>query len=621
MAIQQDEHKHSTIFRKIFSRLFLAGILPLLAITGAGVTLLYFSYTESNERLEQTLLAQKRSEVDRFIRQTLETFEIFVGYDADESISQQDQDFLLDGILRSNNELRDVSFIATLGGNDGRGIETARLVRGTTMFTLRSRKDDAAYLIASQGHAYISGVTWDNAVAYVTIASPVRNKNGTIVAVLSGELKLTRLQQLFQAASFGNGGTILLLDETGHVLAHSQDASLLNHDAASLPVREEPFRAILTKKGLSAGEVLASSLPLANPRWLFVAEWPVKDAFAPLISFILQIALVGILLIITLLVLATVQAREVVRPIRALQQFAQRIGRGEFWKPVQIRTRDELEELGESLTRMANDLARLQEVRSTEVRAQALAQAIEKEHELDEAKDVLLTTASHQFRTPVSVLNWNISLLKNMNLPKEAQDLVGGISEHTANLSMIASDLLNATAFGAGYVAQPGPEPLALGLLLDEAMKRYRQDAEKKALTITREYPELPTAVQGSYGALRILFEALVSNAITYTPQGGSIQAVVQDMQDGTVGVMLRDSGIGIPEKEQEYLFTAFFRASNAIVAKNVGTGLGLFVARNIAVGHGGTIRFASQEGKGSEFIIILPKQLPNIKKQDIDNN
>lgn len=637
MKFGKKEQKRSSIFRKVFGRLVLVGILPIITIAIAGGIILYLAYHQSAEDFEKTLLAQKRVEVDRYVRETLKSFELYINLaDQSDLLTNCSLSELLEGYLLAYPNLDEVSFIKTfptsllsrergteeleqcyeeslLAHEQPSGKEMARIVRDSPEHELRSFSNDGAYLQAREGRSSISWVVWKNNIPVVRIMAPVRQQGSVeaadnLIAVLTGELNLSGLQQFFQSSSFGREGAFYLLDEQGHVLAHSGAVAELFQDAANVRDEASTSGSIITTTTLSGKRSLVVAVPATLTKWTFIAEWPVTDAFGPLINLLWQSAFIAVLLGAAIFLFSTRQAHEIVNPIRLLQAAAARIGRGELWGSIEVQTRDELQDLGESLQRMAGDLARLQEIRSTEVRAQALAQAVEKEQELDEAKDSLLTNASHQFRTPISVLNWNIDLLKTMQLPPDAAPLLEGIAEHAGNLSAIAGDLLNATAFGSGYVAQEGTAPVDLAQILNEVLDRYHIAAERKKLRVSRQFPETPLMVVGSYGALRILFEALVANAVTYTNEGGEIQVVVQEQPDGTIACSLRDTGIGIPKMDQDKLFTAFFRASNAIVAKNVGTGLGLFVARNIAAGHRGSIFVGSEEGKGTEFIVVLPR-------------
>jgi signal transduction histidine kinase len=98
-----------------------------------------------------------------------------------------------------------------------------------------------------------------------------------------------------------------------------------------------------------------------------------------------------------------------------------------------------------------------------------------------------------------------------------------------------------------------------------------------------------------------------VDNAIYYTSAGGNIRVELVD-KPAAVGLRVIDDGIGVPRSEQHHLFTKFYRAGNARKARPDGTGLGLFMAKKVVLGHGGSIIFDSQEGKGSSFGFVLSK-------------
>ena len=103
------------------------------------------------------------------------------------------------------------------------------------------------------------------------------------------------------------------------------------------------------------------------------------------------------------------------------------------------------------------------------------------------------------------------------------------------------------------------------------------------------------------------MLENLVSNAIKYTPSGGSVSLTLGVGESNHLRIEIRDTGIGIPAEEQAQLFGEFFRASNAKAVSEHGTGLGLAIVKQTAELHGGTIRVESKESEGSTFTVDLP--------------
>jgi signal transduction histidine kinase len=115
-----------------------------------------------------------------------------------------------------------------------------------------------------------------------------------------------------------------------------------------------------------------------------------------------------------------------------------------------------------------------------------------------------------------------------------------------------------------------------------------------------------PLPVRGDANRLAQVVGNLLSNAIKYSPEGGTVEVVGED-EDGVVFMSVRDEGVGIPEDQQERIFTKFFRG-DAAASGIAGTGLGLAFARAVVEAHGGRISFKSDAGHGSTFWVELPR-------------
>jgi len=134
----------------------------------------------------------------------------------------------------------------------------------------------------------------------------------------------------------------------------------------------------------------------------------------------------------------------------------------------------------------------------------------------------------------------------------------------------------------------------------------YTEIAKRKSLTLEYEKPDkkLPQ-VKVDVEKIRLVISNLIENAIKYTPVKGTIKVKVS-LEDGRVQVAVKDTGVGILKEQQERIFTKFFRGANVMRMETEGTGLGLFIAKNIVETHGGKIWFESEEGKGTTFIFNL---------------
>ena len=195
-------------------------------------------------------------------------------------------------------------------------------------------------------------------------------------------------------------------------------------------------------------------------------------------------------------------------------------------------------------------------------------------------------------------------LLEEEELTADQREYLAAIFRGSERLTGLIDDLLLMTQIQSGGV------PLELGeAMLADLISRSAEAAEPFAnskhidLRIDAE-PALATT--GDSKRLGQMIDNLVSNAIKYTPNGGSVSITATHTGE-TATIAVRDSGIGIPKGEQAQMFDRFFRASNARSSGINGTGLGLAITRGIVEAHGGTIGFESDERTGTTFRVTLP--------------
>jgi signal transduction histidine kinase len=219
-------------------------------------------------------------------------------------------------------------------------------------------------------------------------------------------------------------------------------------------------------------------------------------------------------------------------------------------------------------------------------------------------KDEFLALVSHELRTPMTSIQGYTELLQSEELTGEQYDYLTVIGRNSARLLSLVEDLLVMTQI------QSGGLPLKLGdVLLSDLIARSSEAAKPFAESkdIDLEIDTEPgIATQGDPERLGQVLDNVVSNAIKYTPNGGGVAVSMTHTRE-TATIAITDTGIGIPEDEQDQVFGRFFRSSNARVSGVGGTGLGLAITRGIIEAHGGTIGFDSIEGVGTTFRITLP--------------
>jgi signal transduction histidine kinase len=220
-------------------------------------------------------------------------------------------------------------------------------------------------------------------------------------------------------------------------------------------------------------------------------------------------------------------------------------------------------------------------------------------------KDEFLASVSHELRTPLTSIRGYAELLQEDGLPAEQRDYLDVIDRNAARLASLVEDLLLMAQI------QSGALPLELDeVVLNELIERSTEAAKPFAASkhITLDIDTAPGIVAAQADAARLaqVLDNLVSNAIKYTHNGGSVSIGMTRTDDAAM-ITVSDNGIGIPQDEQTQMFGRFFRTSNARQSGAAGSGLGLAITRGIVEAHGGTIGFDSIEGEGSTFHLTLP--------------
>ena len=146
---------------------------------------------------------------------------------------------------------------------------------------------------------------------------------------------------------------------------------------------------------------------------------------------------------------------------------------------------------------------------------------------------------------------------------------------------------------------------VSLDHMAANAVERLQLQTDKHRFTVS--FPSDFPSVQGDAKLLRQVIENLITNAIKYSPQGGTI-TVGGRATDEDVTFFVRDEGVGIPERELSRVFSRFYRVDNKWAATTKGTGLSLYLAKAIIEAHGGTINVKSQVNQGSTFFFTIPR-------------
>ncbi|MCX6005174.1 MAG: HAMP domain-containing sensor histidine kinase [Chloroflexi bacterium] len=302
--------------------------------------------------------------------------------------------------------------------------------------------------------------------------------------------------------------------------------------------------------------------------------------------------LAGLVALVLSIVIAIILARSVYKPIGRVKQAAVQMAQGKYDQEVPVEGPGEVKELASSF----NDMAR--QVKGTQ---QTLR---------DFVADV-----SHELRTPLtSIKGFAQAIQDGTAQTKEAQVRAAGIIEEEAKrMIRLVNNLLELSRLESGQV-EVKKEQLDIGEVVQQCQEIFALRAEEKKLFLVTEMDALPS-VPGDIDRLEQVFNNLLDNAIKHTPQGGSITIRGCQVSKELIEISVIDTGPGISREQMSHLFERFYRAEGA--AERTGTGLGLTIARQIILAHGGDIRVSSQTGKGAEFTV----KLPVMKAQKEDGN
>ena len=251
------------------------------------------------------------------------------------------------------------------------------------------------------------------------------------------------------------------------------------------------------------------------------------------------------------------------------------------------------------------------ESRGVIVGATVLLQDVTRLRRFEELKNDVVATVAHEFRTPLTSLRMAVHLCTEQvagPLTDKQAELLYAAREDCDRLQAMVDDLLDMSRFESGRV-ELYPLPTPIGVLAESAVEQFKAEAEAKGVRLSADITIPQVKVLADHERVGHIFSNLISNALRHTQREGSV-TLGASVTNGAVRFTVTDTGKGIPKEYQERIFEKFFQ-----VPENgpKGTGLGLYIAREIVRGHGGDIGVESEPGKGSAFWFTLPRQTDNV--------
>ena len=236
---------------------------------------------------------------------------------------------------------------------------------------------------------------------------------------------------------------------------------------------------------------------------------------------------------------------------------------------------------------------------------------VTREKMIERMKTEFVSLAAHQLRTPLSAIKWTLRMLLDGDLGKiteEQKDFIEKTYSSNERMINLINDLLDVTRIEEGRRLYK-PVLTDFEPICQFVINSYKEEIEKRKLKLEFKKPEkkLPQ-VMLDVEKIRLVIQNLLDNAARYTPSGGQVTISLKPTKgEKEIEFSIKDTGVGIPKDQQARVFSKFFRGANVMRMATEGSGLGLFITKNIVEAHGGKIWFESEEGKGTTFYFTLP--------------
>lgn len=233
---------------------------------------------------------------------------------------------------------------------------------------------------------------------------------------------------------------------------------------------------------------------------------------------------------------------------------------------------------------------------------------ITKEKDLDQMKSDFISVAAHQLRTPLATLKWLFRMLLDGDggaLNDKQQDLLTKGYARNDEIIEIVNNLLDISEIDDGRA----PYKFVQGSmveLIQKIVESSQVNAQLKQITLVFQATGFVPPIKFDRQKLKMAMQNLIDNAVKYSNAGGTVNVETRIESDEVV-VTVADHGIGMSDETQNKLFTKFFRGREATMKDPTGSGLGLYIVRNIIEKHGGSIEFVSALGEGTTFTVRLP--------------
>lgn len=418
-------------------------------------------------------------------------------------------------------------------------------------------------------------------------------------SVIEGITSLTQpdIGQILDGFSFNNNLSLELVDNSGKTVYENIMGGWGNSNGQMMRnnVRREAFARVIKNEEISeplvhprfGNQYMLIGLPISKSGQVLGALFinmplaPVQDTASILKH---QLIYITVILLLGASLLSFFISRNFTKPILNIKKVSEKMAQGNFSDRIQIKGKDEVSQLAETINHMGSELAKIEQLR----------------------KD-LIANVSHELRTPLSLIRGYAETIRDVsgNVPDKREKQLEVIIEESERLGRIVDDMLNLSQIQAGYI-NLNLTNFSLTDLAEHIVEKYAILSEKTGVSILAVYSH-ELYVKADQTRLEQALYNLINNAFNHTGVGGTIKLNIFD-DDKFIKVEVTDNGIGIPEEHLLHIWGRYYKTESSISRKRVGTGLGLAIVKSILEAHNALLGVESKPGIGTRFWFALKK-------------
>jgi len=604
---------------KVIKIFILITILPLLIVSVSNLYLVIITRQKNISEFQHLALDNASEKVVKYIDDKSDGLNLIISSPIDSlhSLLAKDTLFLLinsfetsqpnnlDFIDRRGNLMARIDkkgnvafnrlYINELSGREQAAGETDNFIKENNIEIISVVEGNVSgipdYKMAIAGEQYIGPQEFVNDKPVIRMASPIKNERDDIIGVAAAEVGLDSVDNIIKQMKLGREGYFYLVDNSGRVLGSSNEklikiaANLINVQFVNKIIKGEYVEEENSDNfNITDKNTIVAGKKIDKIDWHIISEWPIKDAFDVIGNIMLLSVFVTIIVLLMIIILGIIFTRQIIKPINTLSRGAKEISKGNLDYKINLKTGDEFEMLGGKFNEMVKVLKENQKLR-----------------------DEFVFIAAHELRTPVTAIKGYLSMVLDESFGKVPPDIKKNldiVNSSNERLVQLVQDLLEVARSDAGKMKLT-MKSLPIALNVETVINELKSLSDKKGIKIIYEKPDKKAMVLSDEFKLKEVLTNIIGNAIKYTLEDGDIK-IWQEGKNGYLITHIKDHGIGMTKKQMEKLFSKFYRIQTEKTTEIEGTGLGLFICREIMERMGGDIWAESEAGKGSTFSFKL---------------